>query len=193
MRAFLAAIAVLAVAACATTRYETQSDYDRAADFSGYDTWAWISDKPMLASDGELGRNPIWQDRIKMLIANELRSKGFTEVRDPEAADFTVAFTLGSRDKIDVNTYPSSYRTAWGWGYPYHGYYGGYRSLPTTEVDVRQYTEGQLAIDVFDVNSRQPVWHGVATGNIRQNRSVEERQEAAREVVASILAPFPPR
>ena len=86
-----------------------------------------------------------------------LIAKGFTFVEDRKDADFVVSFTMGARDKIRVNNYPVHYRgpTPWEWGAPYH-----------TEVDVRNYTEGTLAIDIFDVQARSPVWHGWAVRTI---------------------------
>ena len=64
---------------------------------------------------------------------------------------------MGSRDKVKVDTLPLMYRTSLLWG---HRYYWRYKSWFDTHV--RNYTEGKLAIDVYDVKSHQPVWHGWA-------------------------------
>ena len=58
-------------------------------------------------------------------------------------------------------------------------------------VSVRQYTEGILAIDIFDVDSRKPVWHGKATRELTRKR-LEQPQELITEVVTDILQYFPP-
>lgn len=53
---------------------------------------------------------------------------------------------MGNRDKIKVDTYPATYNAGFGWG---RGYYGG--MYMGNETRVRTYTEGRLAIDVYDV------------------------------------------
>ena len=76
------------------------------------------------------------------------------------------------------------YPRHWGWGGMYYGY--------EMETTVRQYTRGMLAIDVFDVAERRPVWHGVAEKRITES----DREDAAatiREAVNAILDGFPPQ
>ena len=179
----------LLLTACAAP-YKTGFDYDPQARFGGYRTWGWMGKNPMIVAAGAQGTavgNPMWQNRIMSHVEQAMASKGFRLVKNPNTADFVVSFTLGTRDKITVHSYPAAYHGSWGrgWGYGHHGYRG-------TEVDVRQYTEGQLAIDVFDVRSRRPVWHGFASGNVRKNRDHAEREALLKEVVASILDTFPP-
>ena len=42
----------------------------------------------------------------------------------------------------------------------YLGYYGWWgRPYWGRDVDVRQYREGTLSIDLFDVRTHRPVWH----------------------------------
>ena len=60
------------------------------------------------------------------ITENILAARGFTRVSNPAEADLAVGFTLGGREKIQVNSYPEFYRGdygGWGWG---GGYYGGY-------------------------------------------------------------------
>ena len=54
------------------------------------------------------------------------------------------------------------------------------------------YTQGALAIDVFDAGERQPVWHGVA-GKTISDEDREDMTAVINAVVASILADFPPK
>ena len=120
-----------------------------------------------------------------------LQARGYTKVDDPEAADFAVSFTVGSRDKIRVNSYPEPYRPYYGgWGCcaPY-GAYGGYGG--GTNVDVDQYTEGTLAIDIYDVAEHKPAWHGVATKRIT-DKMRKNPDETINEIVREILATYPP-
>ncbi len=73
-----------------------------------------------------------------------------------DQADFVVAYTVGTREKIVSTSYPTTYQGDWGW-HLYGRYY--YQ----TEVEHRTYTEGTLGIDIFDGKSKEPVWHGWAS------------------------------
>ena len=67
----------------------------------------------------------------------------------------------------------------------------GYWGRPQNTVQTRQYTEGQLAIDLFDVANAVPVWHGTVSRRVtRQERG--EPDEALREAVVAIVNEFPP-
>ena len=98
-------------------------------------------------------------------------------------------FTLGGRDKIQVTSYPESYRGNYGnWGWGGRGYYG---NQVYSSTDVRQYTEGTLAVDLYDVSDRKPVWHATAVRKI--TKTVRENPgEAVREILGNMFAAFPP-
>jgi len=59
------------------------------------------------------------------------------------------------------------------------------------DVDVREYTEGRLAIDLFDVRRRRPVWHGYGTRSLT-GREVKDPEKLIGAAVTAILADFPP-
>jgi len=178
------------VAGCASTINATY-DHDRANNFSNYQSFAWISKNPMKVGEGIGAPNPLLQPRITGAVEKALVSKGYEQVAEPLNADFVVSFTVGSRQEIKVDAYPSmsagygrAYPGHWRWGGAYYGY--------GTETQVRQYTEGMLAVDIFDAKQRRPVWHGVATKTI--NASDRDNMEATIEAaVDAILAGFPPQ
>ena len=170
---FTAAAVLLTSTACSTLR--VGSDYDRSATFSGYHTYAWLPREHSVAS------NPLVARHAHEAIDAILRSKGYTPVDDPANADFTVDFTVGSRDRIDVQSYPMAYRGPWHWGL---GYYG-------SDLDVRQYREGTLGIDIFDGRTHQPVWTGWARKALTQ-ADLERSEGPIREAAAAVLQRFPP-
>jgi Domain of unknown function (DUF4136) len=157
------------------------SDHDPSFSFAGYDSYAWISEHPMVSS--AQGVNPLLEGRIMAAIQDSLGQKGMKRVADPAQADFVVAFGVGARDRVSVTStpYPAAYRGAWRWGGVYYN-----------DVDVRQYTEGRLAIDIFDADEKRPVFHGYATANISAATDPAKRQQMLREAVSRILAGFPP-
>jgi hypothetical protein len=186
-RLLCAATISLLLGACASG-FQATYDYDRSHDFSGHRYWAWISEHPMKI--GEIGSipSPLIEPRIMSAIDGNLSRKGFERVDDPAAADFVVAFTIGSREKIKVDTYPSYYG---GYAYPRRwggSYYGGGYS---TETRVSEYTKGMLAIDIFDASEKVPTWHGATEKSITSTdrKNVEETINAA---VTAVLKGFPP-
>ena len=155
---------VLALAGCAT--YSVKSDFDSSADFTGYSSFA-IYDKSNLKD-----RLPIADQRVERSVRNEMTAKGFRAVT-PGQADLFVAIHGATREKLDV--------TAYG--------YGGWHRRGYVEVD--QYQEGTLIIDLIDSRAKEVVWRGSATGAIDDRPGRNEEKVA--EVVAAILAKFPPQ
>ncbi len=167
---------------------KAQYDSDPQTEFSAFNTWAWISDNPMVV-DKSSGKtvNPLWENRIKDEIKAGLGGKGFSQISDPDRADFTVSFSLGSRDGVSAQSYPTTYGSVgrgWGGGHYYGAGVG-------TQTEVRSYTEGTLAIDVFDVGSKQPVWHGWASKKLYSENDPDEQQQNMRLAVSEILNNFP--
>jgi hypothetical protein len=58
-------------------------------------------------------------------------------------------------------------------------------------LDVRQYHEGTLSVDVFDTHTHRPVWHGWAKKELTR-KDIENSAEPIRNAVAAVLAKFPP-
>lgn len=192
-RIALGSVLALLLAACGSTGPVV--DYDNSADFSSYKTYAFISENPMIRAPDTPPPSPLLEGRLMRITDNALKAKGFRKIDDPEGADFAVSFTVGARDKIRVNSYPEPYRPYYGgwagrggWGAPYYGGYAGYGG---SSVDVQQYTEGTLAIDIYDVAEHKPVWHGIATERIT-DKMRRNPDESLTEIVAEILQRFPP-
>ena len=173
-------LVLTALAAGGCESIQTRSDYDDRIDFSGYRTFSWISEHPMVDADPSV--SPLTEGRIELAIIDVMKTKGIAFVPNVRQADFVVAFTVGARQKlrVDTTTYPVGYRGPFMWG---TGYY--------QDVDVREYTEGRLSIDVFDTKLHQPVWHGYGTKSITGSDR-DNPAPVIQKVVAEILKPFPP-
>lgn len=186
------ALTSLVLSACATG-FSATYDSDRTHDFSNYETFAWISENPMIVGPTNRITNPLLERRIMAAIEGGMIARGYTQVDEPEAADFVMSFTVGSRDEIQVNSYPTPYAAygyegRWGWGGPYYGMVG---MGVATETEVRQYQKGMLALDVFDVKERRPVFHAVAEKAITQSDR-NKMNETIQAAVDAVLAGFPP-
>jgi len=176
----LLSIVLIGVTLAGCTSLRVGNDYDRSASFSGFHRFAWMPREHHGAT------NPLVVQRAHDAIQMELTRKGYSLVNEPNAADFLVDFTIGSRERMDVQSYPSQFmQPYWGpagwWGYHYWG----------TDVDVRQYREGTLSIDVFDAHAHRPVWHGWAKKELTQ--ADRDRSEGPiKTAVDAVLASFPP-
>jgi hypothetical protein len=164
-------VAVL-LTACTTTPH-VASDYDKSTQFSNLHKFTLI-----MRPHPSMHSSPLVEQRTYDVIEQELTSKGFTYVPDPAQADFAVDFSIGAQDRLDLRSYP---RTG-----------PGGAGLWGNDIDVRQYQEGTLAVDVFDVHSRRAVWHGSAEKELSQSE-MEHSETPIREAVTAVLANFPPK
>lgn len=168
---------------CATMN--SGSHYDESATFGHYQTFAWIAGNPLIRGEGDQPPiSALSQKKIAQAIEGELSQKGFTYTTNPDQADFVVAYTVGTRERIDASSYPNDYRGDWAW-HMYGRYY--YQ----TEVVHRTYTEGTLGIDIFDGKTNQPVWHGWASKSVT-SADRNDPSPAIRKAVAAIIKRFPP-
>ena len=170
------------VSGCATP-LQVGSDYDRSATFRNYHTFM-VMQREHRGLENPL--NPLVAARVEDAIRTDLSQKGYVETSDPQAADLMIDFTIGSRERTDITSYPPPYR-GWGWGE--RRWWGGpYWGDP---VDVHQYREGTLSVDVFDAHSHRPVWHGWAKKELSDD-DIEHSTGPVQSAVAAVLAKFPP-
>lgn len=173
-RTLLSLLGALLLGACATT-LQTGVDFDPAATFTGYHSFAW------LPRSQPATRNPLNAQRVKDAIRAQLEARGLRYEPDLGRADLAVDFTLSSAERTDITTYPAEFRGGWRWG---GGYFG-------SDVDVHQYREGTLAIDLFDARAHRPVWHGWAKKPI-DRKDLDNPGAAIQGAVAAVLAGYPP-
>ena len=190
MKKIIAATFVVLVASCSST-YEAKVDFDKntKVDTINYKTFAWLTPGKIMAPAEDF--NPVMKLRVDEEIEQAFIAKGYTLINDAEKADFAISYTVGNRDKIKVSSYPSTYNASFGWGRGYYGgYYGGmYGNNMSTETRVRQYTEGKLAIDIYDVKTHQPAWHGWATKRIT-SEDKEAPSVVIKDIVNEVVAQF---
>ena len=156
--AFLAAS--LAIAGCVTIK--TGSHYDETADFSAYKTFSWVSGSPYIYDDSAIRISPLTQSKIQAAIRERLEIAGYSFSEEPHSGDFLVAYTVGTREKIRVDSYPIDYPGTWGWHV--HGSHYVVR-----EVSEHHYTSGTLGVDIFDGQTSKPIWHGWAEKTISES------------------------
>ncbi|HXC57949.1 MAG TPA: DUF4136 domain-containing protein [Steroidobacteraceae bacterium] len=167
--------------AAACTTIPAGSDRYSGANFDAYRTYAWISNDPLVKLAGtQQDVSALTVRRLREAIEAELSAKNYKKVDAAAQADFVVAFSVGTRDRLDAQSYPLPYRGPWEWE-SHHN-----------DVEVNTYVEGTLSVDVFDGASKQPVWHGWAT-KVITNEDKSNPAPVIQRAVSTILAPFPAR
>jgi hypothetical protein len=170
--------AVLLAVGCSSI--SVRHDFDTQADFTAYQTYAWLQQPTTAVGDAEAAQrtNTLLDKRIKRAVDAELAAKGMKP--SAENPDLLVIYHTGLDRKVDVQDWGYSYPR-----YPYGGWYGG-------QVDVYEYDEGTLIVDLIDAESDQLVWRGTATKVIDETASPEKREANLNEVVTRLFADYPP-
>jgi hypothetical protein len=176
----LAMLCIALLAGCSS--YDIKYDYDMDSNFTAFKTYQWIP-RTMTNASGSaqsaVTNNTLLDQRIHRAVDTQMTAKGFTPTE--ENPDIMVVYHVGLADKVDVQD----------WGYTYAGsYWGGGMGR---NVDVYQYTEGTLIVDLVNSNSKQLVWRGSATGVVDPTNSPEKMEQRVNDVVARIFANYPPK
>ncbi len=157
---------------CSSVR--VASDYDREANFSNYDTYAFFKPGIDKAEISDLDKK-----RILRAIETEMSKKGFTKSEDP---DLLISIFTKTNENINIynNVYPF-WGYGWGWNPWYWG--SGFNTVSST-------SEGTLYIDLIDSEGKELVWQGMGTAALA--REVNKKQERINEIVSKIMEKYPP-
>jgi hypothetical protein len=162
------------LAAC--SGISTSTDYDPAANFSSYGTYAWTS-------SGGTSTDDLTNTRIKSAVDATLATKGLSKV--DSGGDLAVAYQVTTAERSTYNTVS----TGWGGGYRY-GWGGAGMGMTTTTE--QNYTEGTIILAMFDQGTKNLVWKGSASGTVDPGKSPQERAETIQSAVDKMLKDFPP-
>lgn len=168
---FLGLLIVSGICGCASM--SVSIDYDQDVDFTEYKTFDWIKQKPKVpprrAFDAAL-----FEKRLRSAVEDELMARGYERVNEGKP-DLLVAYHIGAKNKVDVNTY--------GYRYGPRGRWVG------RHVEVHRYKEGTLIVDLVDGGMKQLVWRGTAVGAVYHPKDMEAR---LLEAVTELFEKFPP-
>jgi hypothetical protein len=166
-RLAFAAATALTLVACASTP-DVQTDFDAAAPFSRYRTYAW---RPT----PEFGP-PLMQQRITASIDAKLGAMGWTPA--PAAtADVVIAAHAVTREQLSIDTLYSG------------GGWGGWGPPGNSSARVRSYTVGTLVVDMFDAKTKRAIWRGTASGALP--KSSDQASARTQDAIDRMFASFP--
>ena len=192
--ALLVLSATVLLGACATP---VKSTIDSAANIGTYKTYAWVSEEPYIETSVARPElvNPLNHQRIRHQVEAALDSKGYVRTSADEA-DIVLGVTLGARDRLRVREHYNAF------GYRYFGFnrfgtfnrFGRHNTFgpgfgrPFATTRVQRISEGTLAIDIFDNQTKQAIWHGSATRSLRGDATGEA---LIADAVEALIAPLP--
>ncbi len=165
----------LLLAAC--SGISTSTDYDPAANFSSYGTYAWTSSEGTSTDD-------LTSTRIKSAVDATLATKGLSKV--DSGGDLAVGYQVTTADRTTYNTVS----TGWGGGYGRRGWGGAGMGMTTTTE--QNYTEGTIILAMFDEGTENLVWKGTASATEDRGKSPEDRAKSIQGAVDKMLEDFPP-
>ncbi len=171
---FLPIIALI-IASCSSVKVTT--DYDTKVDLNQYKTFAFYKKGIDKAAISDLDKK-----RIMRAVESELMAKGMKKSATP---DVLVSLFTKSRERININDNNFGRGFGYGWGWNPWMWNGANR------LNVNQYTEGTLFLDILDAKKKELVWQGVGTGALKMS-NVEKREARIKEFVKEIMAKYPP-
>ncbi len=148
LRAIIVA-GTMALCGCAPA-LRSGADFDPAVALSAPLTFDWDAPDTLPSDDLRLEGNPIVEARVREAIERELTERGIRHSQT--SPDLLVHFHGAVRDRVEV---VESDRSR---GYQTSQYGDG--------VDVFQYEEGTLVVDVADAETRKVIWRGWAVADV---------------------------
>lgn len=176
--------ALLLLAGCASSGPKINSDFDRNADFSAYQTFGFVDP---LGTDKH-GYSTLVTSHFKAAAREQMESLGYTYTENNP--DLLVNFFSNTENRTDIRTSPSM--TA---SYGYYGYRSGlYMGFPVygTDTDTIHYKVGTLNIDVVDAAEERLIWEGIAEGKLSK-AAMENPRAAIQSAVSQIFQRYPTR
>jgi hypothetical protein len=178
----LVAMAVL-LTACAPS-VKVRSDADPGVDMRQYQTYGFFS---QMGVEGDNYSNLLGR-HFRDSISAQMNARGYSKSDTPQ---LQINVSVGSEEKVRVNTYQDPYLYGGYYGMHGYGYMGGPWGYPSsTRTTVTQYTEANVYIDMVDASEHKMVWQGVATFKVTEKMQ-EQIRESIYNTVDSVFAQFP--
>lgn len=161
-------LSILLLAAAAAFAQKVTVEFDQAADFTRYKTFA-IRDGQLNSKNAALNSELV-KKRIDADIEKYLTARGLTMVTGK--SDLNIRYRLGSARRVERDVYPAGWR---GWG---------------TRVVRVPYTEGTLVIDLRDPSTRSLVWRAIASEEKNDPAKIEGKLD---DMVKKSFEKYPPK
>ena len=147
-------------------------DYDRAANFSNYKTYAWTRGTELT--------DDLNHARVVRAIEGALLAKGLARVEPSANPDVLVAYHASFDKKLEITG------TAHGSGpFGLGDRWGSARVQPVLV--------GTLVVDISDARTSALVWRSLASSDIRPNDKPETREKKITKATEKMFKNYPPQ
>ena len=176
-RRYRGALAVLILALGACHNVEVRTIAAPGAPLTGRTTFrilpAPVASGPALGTIDPMLENSITYQAIREELRTAFESRGYRY--SPQAADLDVAYYATAAPVLDLRTF--------NYGYDWRGF-------PRQAIDVYQYEQGTVIVDVIDPETRHLLWRG--EGKAAVSTDPARYAEQLRKAVHEIVKRFPP-
>ncbi|MEM1080149.1 MAG: DUF4136 domain-containing protein [Pseudomonadota bacterium] len=180
MKVWFPLIALLVLVGCASTADQPWVAYDAQDDFSSYQTFAWVSAKPLVAPTDEIAHLDEVEAGLIATVESEFALKGLARVDHVDDADLVLVMMAGRLVNDDFD-------------YPVFDTPGG--SLRHITREPGDTSRSTLSIFVLDTDSQSLVWQAKQDHALNGDWLVrtEPTVTVATEAATQMLAFFPPQ
>ncbi len=150
---------------------KVQTDYDPSVTLTDYKSFAIVHKK-------QEHEDTLTNGRIENALIQTFQSKNYENV-PRESADFYVVYHVNVENKTRIDT-----------EYQSLGFYR-YSGMMIASTRTVEYDQGQLIVDVMDPKTQKILWRGMATDQLYDLDTPQERTEYINKVISKILESFP--
>jgi len=154
--------------AAAVRAQDVAVDFDRAADFSRFKTYSWVSGVP--------ANNPLIDQQIKAAVEGQLAAKGLRVVE--KGGDLSVMYFAAVDRDIQVAT--ADWKTT-----------GNWLSQTESGISVRSQTwdvtDGTLVVCLSDASTKNLLWRGTARTTLdKKSRSSTRKRSGDTNIIEAM-------
>ncbi len=177
---FLFAFALGAIMfSCSSVKVTTDSE--KSTDFSQYKSFSFLG----WQNDSDKVLNEFDKKRMRDAFKSEFQKRNLKFVES--GGDMTVSLFIVVSQEKSVTAYTNHYG---GGGYGrYRRYGGGWGGSSTTSYSEHDYLKGTLVLAVFDEQSGDQIWQGVAAKTVEEKP--EKREKSIPKTIAALMKKFP--
>lgn len=166
-------------------------NYDGSLDWDSYKTYSYYG-----WNEESTKINPIDRMYIERAFAKEFNARGLSYDKSGQG-DIIVSLFVVVESQTTVTRYNSYYgagpyglhQPTWGWGYGYGAGYGTPYSYGGVVYEENHYLTGTLVCDVFDRNTKNLAWQGIASKSVETN--VQKREKSINYSVSKLMLKYP--
>ena len=166
------ALLVAFISSCSSA-FKVTNDYDRSVDFNKFTTYNFTQEAL------DLPINSFNKTRVLNAIEEQMELKGFKKTDDPQILiNLHVKAQVKVEASANTNYYGGSHRYRYGGGFS------------TTTVNVNEYVEGTLFIDLIDKPEDVLIWQAICVGTLDQ--SSKKMAQKIDDTILKAFSKYPP-